>query len=127
MFSKTAEPTGAAQPLSRPAGSSGAPNAAGSALGSNAVRSVLASDLRIVGEITTTGAVEVLGEVDGTLNAASLFIGHEGRVKASVKAGSVDVKGKLDGKVICDSLTLRSTAVVKADITATAIVIESGA
>jgi len=135
MFSKTAEPTAAPQPVARPA-SPAAPQAAvaaaGSgvapaAAGSNATRSILGADLRVSGEISTTGSVEVLGEVDGNIGAAGLIIGQEGRLKGTVQAGLVDVKGKLDGKVTCESLTLRSTAVVKADITTAAIVIESGA
>ena len=125
MFSKTADPTATNQPVSRPTGASGM--AGGPVSGSNAARSVLGADLRITGEISTTGMVEVLGEVEGNLVAAGLIIGQEGRLKGSVKAGMVDVKGTLDGKVACDSLTLRSTAVVRADFTTSGIVIESGA
>lgn len=127
MFSKIAEPIGAAQPVARPDVSFAAPNATGSAVGSNTAPSILGADLRVTGEITTTGLVEVLGEVDGTLNAASLIIGQEGRIKATVRAGTVEIIGTLDGKLICDSLTLRATAVVKAHITTDVIVIESGA
>jgi cytoskeletal protein CcmA (bactofilin family) len=115
MFSKTADPT--SQPsIPRPA-----------TPGSNAGRSVLGADLRITGEVVTTGSVEVLGEIDGNITAHGLIIGQEGQVKGSVKADTVEVKGKLDGKVTCDSFTLRSTAAVKADVTTAGIVIESGA
>lgn len=114
MFSKSADPTAA--PAPRPSGP-----------GQNAGRSVLGSDLRITGEITTTGSVEVLGEIEGNLAAHGLIIGQEGRVKGSVQAATVEVKGKLVGKVACDSVMLRSTAEVKADVTTSGIVIESGA
>lgn len=117
MFSKTADPTSAPPaPVARPAGA-----------GTNAGRSVLGADLRITGEISSTGSVEVLGEIDGNLTANGLIIGQEGRLKGSVRAATVEVKGKLDGKVACDSFTLRSTAEVKADVTTGGIVIESGA
>jgi len=117
MFSKTADPTSAPSPaVSRP-----------TSPGSNAGRSVLGADLRITGEISTTGSVEVLGEIDGNITAHGLTIGQEGRVKGSVSANMVEVKGKLDGKVACESFTLRSTAEVKADVTTAGIVIESGA
>ncbi len=69
----------------------------------------------------------MLGEIDGNISAHGLIIGHEGRVKGTIRAETVEVKGKLDGKVACDSFTLRSTAEVKADITTQGIVIESGA
>ena len=115
MFSKTADPT-SPPAVQRP-----------SVPGSNVGRSVLGADLKITGEITSTGSVEVLGEIEGNISAHGLLIGQEGRVKGSVQADTVEVKGKLDGKVTCDSFTLRSTAAVKADITTTGIVIESGA
>ncbi len=115
MFSKTADPT-SAPAVPRP-----------TAPGSNAGRSVLGADLRITGEISTTGSVEVLGEIDGNITAHGLVIGQEGKVKGSITADTVEVKGKLDGKVACDSFTLRSSAEVKADVTTGGIVIESGA
>lgn len=116
MFSKTADPTAAPSPTPRPP-----------TPGGNAGRSVLGADLRITGEITTTGSVEVLGEIDGNITAHGLIIGQEGRVTGSVTADTVEVKGKLDGKVAAESFTLRATAQVKADITTNAVVIESGA
>ena len=114
MFSKTTDPTSA--PTARPATS-----------GSNSARSVLGPDLRITGEISSTGSVEVLGEIDGNITANGLIIGQEGRVKGSVSAHSVEIKGRFEGKIGCESFTLRSTAHVKADVRTNSIVIESGA
>lgn len=115
MFSKTSDPT-SPPAIPRP-----------TTPGSNAGRSVLGADLRITGEVVSTGSVEVLGEIDGNITAHGLLIGQEGRVKGSVKADTVEVKGKLDGKVACESFTLRSSASVRADVTTSGIVIESGA
>lgn len=115
MFSKTADPTSPPS-VPRP-----------TAPGGNTGRSVLGADLRITGEVVSTGTVEVLGEIEGNITAHGLLIGQEGRVKGSVQADTVEVKGRLDGKVTCESVTLRSSATVKADITTNGIVIESGA
>ena len=95
--------------------------------GGNVARSVLGADLRITGEISSSGMVEILGEIEGNISANGLIIGHEGRVKGAISAGSVEVRGKFDGNVSCDSFTLRSTAQVKADVNSSSIVIESGA
>jgi cytoskeletal protein CcmA (bactofilin family) len=118
MFSKTSDPTSAptAPAVPRPV-----------APGSNSARSVLGADLKITGEITSTGSVEILGEIDGNITANGLIIGQEGRVKGSISAHTVEVKGRLDGKVVCEVFTLRASSLVKADITTTGIVIESGA
>ena len=115
MFSKTSDPT-SAPAVPRP-----------SAPGSNTARSVLGADLKITGEITSSGSVEVKGEIEGNITANGLSIGQEGRVKGSINAHTVEVKGKFDGKVSCESFTLRASSEVKADVNAVALVIESGA
>lgn len=108
MFSKSADPTAAPRPASN-------------------TKSVLAQDLKIVGDITSNGTIEVLGEIEGTLEARGLVVGAEGRVAGTVTADTVEVKGKLTGRVASDSFTLRAAARVAADITYTTLVIESGA
>jgi cytoskeletal protein CcmA (bactofilin family) len=93
----------------------------------NAGKSVLSSDLKITGDITSTGAVEVLGEVDGTIAARTLSIGAEGSVSGDVTTETVEIKGRLDGRVKTQEFVLRSTAKVAADITYTGLTIDSGA
>lgn len=111
MFSKPTDPT---QPSAR----SGATNAG---------KSVLASDLRVTGDITSTGVIEVLGEIDGTIAARNLTIGTEGGVSGDVVTETVEVKGRLDGTVKTQDFVLRSTAQVKADVTYSGLSIDSGA
>lgn len=111
MFNKTADPTMAPTKPS----------------GSNANKSVLANDLKIVGEVTSAGSIEILGEVDGNLTAHGLIVGAEGRVSGTVRAETVEVKGRLDGKISTEGLTLRAAAQVAADITYSTVVIENGA
>lgn len=112
MFSKTADPT-AAPP--RPT-MSGASN----------TRSTLAADLKITGDIRSTGSVELLGEVDGTIQAQSLLIGGDGRMTGDISAEQVEIKGRHEGRVASQNLTLRASAQVKADIGYSTLVIESG-
>jgi len=90
-------------------------------------RSILGSDLKITGEITSTGQIEVLGEVDGTITAQGLVVGGEGRVTGDIAAETVEVKGKLDGKVASKAFTLRAAAQVAAEVSYTTLIIESGA
>ena len=112
MFNKTADPTMApSKPTS----------------GSNANKSVLANDLKIVGEVTSGGSIEILGEVDGNLTAHGLIVGAEGRVSGTVRAETVEVRGRLEGKISTEDLILRAAAHVAADITYSTVVIESGA
>lgn len=115
MFSKTTDPTTPPAAPTRPA-----------TTGNNRT-SVLGHDLKITGEITSTGTVEILGEVDGNVAARGLVIGNEGRVNGTVQAETVEVKGRLEGAVATQGFTLRAAAQVKADVAYSALVIESGA
>jgi len=94
---------------------------------STAGKSVLASDLKITGDIVSKGSVEVMGEVDGSITAETLVVSHEGAVKGTIGAKTVDLRGKLTGKIDSATLTLRSAAQVTADVTYTTLSIESGA
>jgi cytoskeletal protein CcmA (bactofilin family) len=113
MFSKTADPTSAP---TRPLGAH-----------SNAAKSVLAADLKITGDIHSTGSVELLGEVEGTLQAQSLVIGGDGRMSGDISAVEVDVKGRHEGRIASQTLSLRASSQVSADIGYSNLVIESGA
>jgi cytoskeletal protein CcmA (bactofilin family) len=113
MFSKTADPTAVPPRPSMGAGSN--------------TRSILAADLKITGDIRSTGSVEVLGEVDGTLTAQSVLIGSDGRMIGDISAEEVEIKGHHEGRVASQGFTLRASAEVKADIGYSKLVIESGA
>ncbi|WP_323004909.1 polymer-forming cytoskeletal protein [Pseudorhodobacter sp.] len=90
-------------------------------------KSVLASDLKITGDIVSKGSVEVMGEVDGSIIADSLVLSHDGAIKGTITAKTVDLRGKLSGKIDSTMLTLRSAAQMTADVTYTTLSIESGA
>jgi cytoskeletal protein CcmA (bactofilin family) len=90
-------------------------------------RTVLASDIRLSGDLSSTGTVEILGEVTGDISAQTLVVGAEGQVKGSVRAETVEVRGHLEGKVSCLSFTLRSSAIVTAEVNYDQLIIESGA
>lgn len=112
MFSKTADPTSAPAPA----------RASG-----NATKSILAADLKISGEISSTGTIEVLGEIEGNITAKGLIVGAEGRVSGTVSAENVEVRGKLDGSVATHGFALRASADVQADVLYSTLMIESGA
>lgn len=90
-------------------------------------RSLLSSDLRITGNVTSTGAVEVQGEVQGDMDAKSLVIGATGSVEGKLRAEAVEVRGRLSGSASCVQFTMRATATAEAQITYETLIIESGA
>jgi cytoskeletal protein CcmA (bactofilin family) len=90
-------------------------------------RTVLAADIRLSGDLGSSGTVEILGEVSGDVTAQTLIVGAEGQIKGSVKAEVVEVRGHLQGKVSCVTFTLRSSAIVAAEVNYDTLIIESGA
>lgn len=114
MFNKTADQTAAPTPSSPPARAS-------------TTKSVFSSDLKITGEVTSSGDIELTGEIDGNVIARNVVVGGEGRMNGNVKAETVEVKGKLDGQVSAGSFMLRASAQVAADVAYSTLVIESGA
>ncbi|MEH7830214.1 bactofilin family protein [Gemmobacter denitrificans] len=90
-------------------------------------RSLIAQDVRIHGDITSDGTVEIMGEVEGKITARTLVLGPDGRVKGAIMAETIDIRGKLEGQAVCVTLALRSTALVRADLTYSMLSIESGA
>lgn len=113
MFSKTADtPAAPPRPPTGP--------------GSN-TRSILAADLKIIGDVRSSGSVELMGEVEGTLEAHTLTIGGEGLVNGDVAADTVEIKGRLSGQIASQTLTLRAAAQVTANVGYSTVVIESGA
>lgn len=89
-------------------------------------RSVFSSDLKITGEISSIGDIEMLGDIDGNVTARSLVVGAEGRMNGTITADTVDVRGMVDGQISANTFTLRAAAKVAADITYRTLVIESG-
>jgi hypothetical protein len=78
-------------------------------------------------DVRSSGTVELMGEVEGTLEAHTLTIGGEGLVNGDVAADTVEIKGRLSGQIASQTLTLRAAAQVTANIGYSTVVIESGA
>jgi cytoskeletal protein CcmA (bactofilin family) len=89
--------------------------------------SVLSSDLTIVGNVRTTGDIQVEGAVEGDIRAHLLTVGESATIKGEVVADDVVVNGRVVGRVRGLKVRLTSTARVEGDIIHKTIAIESGA
>ncbi len=89
--------------------------------------SVLSSDLHIVGNLKTTGDIQIEGTVEGDIRAHLLTVGESATVKGEVMADDVVINGRIVGRVRGLKVRLSSTARVEGDIIHKTIAIESGA
>lgn len=92
-----------------------------------AARSRIAEDLEIDGDISSTGPVDILGRIVGTVRSPDLLISANGRVAGQVTALNLSVLGTIDGTIAAKSVTLYGSSRVQADITHETITIETGA
>jgi cytoskeletal protein CcmA (bactofilin family) len=89
---------------------------------------MLGPGLRIKGDLTGTEALELAGEVQGSINVEGLCHLHPtARVVGPVTAGDAVVEGELKGPLtIRGKLELRATARVVGDITAGSVALADG-
>jgi cytoskeletal protein CcmA (bactofilin family) len=89
--------------------------------------STLSADLHVVGNIKTTGDIQVEGTVEGDIRAHLLTIGESATIKGEVIADDVVINGRIVGRVRGLKVRLTATARVEGDIIHKTIAIESGA
>lgn len=92
-----------------------------------AVASVLSSDLTVVGNLRTTGDIQIEGTVEGDIRAHLLTVGESATIRGEIVADDIVVNGRVIGRVRGLKVRLTSTARVEGDIIHKTIAIESGA
>jgi len=95
--------------------------------GADVGRSVFAPDLVVEGDVTSSGSIDVLGKVVGSLRAPEVFVAASGRVEGSVVAHDLVVFGAVAGTISARKVQLAPSAVVQADVIHERIAIEAGA
>lgn len=89
--------------------------------------SVMSSDITIVGNVRSSGDIQIEGTVEGDIRAQMLIVGETATVKGEVMADDVIVHGRVVGRLRGLKVRLSSTARVEGDIVHKTIAIESGA
>jgi cytoskeletal protein CcmA (bactofilin family) len=89
--------------------------------------SVLSSDLTVVGNLRTSGDIQVEGTVEGDIRAHLLTVGESATIRGEIVADDIVVNGRVIGKVRGLKVRLTSSARVEGDIIHKTIAIESGA
>lgn len=118
MFSKDAKPAGSTLPSYDPPARPVARNAA---------PAIISADLRVVGDMTCAGDIQIDGEVEGDIQSRELTVGEGAHVKGSITAETVRVCGMVTGEIKASTVTLDKTAKVLGDIMNVSLAIEPGA
>jgi len=89
--------------------------------------SVIARDMRIVGDIITEGEMQVDGQVDGDIVCHTLVVGDGGLIKGEITSKLVRVHGQVIGKINGEAVAVAKTGRVQGDITHQTLEIAAGA
>ena len=91
------------------------------------VASLITEDMRIEGNLSGDGELQIDGFVRGDLKVARLTIGEAGRVEGSITAESLDCRGRVVGAIIAREVRLYASSHVDGDVTHDELAIEAGA
>ena len=93
----------------------------------NSPPSLLSSDLFIKGNLTTSGDIQIEGEVEGNIKASLLTVGQNAKIKGEINTNELIINGFVSGTIRSKKVTLTSSAKVEGDIIHNTIAIETGA
>ncbi len=89
--------------------------------------SIISTDMRIVGDLSSEGEIQIDGAVDGDIRTKTLLVGETAIIKGEVVADSVHVHGTLNGQIKARSVNLFRSAHMVGDIIHEDLAIETGA
>jgi len=95
--------------------------------GSGRGRTVVGDGLKIFGNVTAEGLIEINGQIEGDLHCTSLIVSPKGRIVGSITAEQVVVNGRVEGPIQGGDVVLKSQAHVVGDINHKTLTIEKGA
>lgn len=107
-------------PAERPTSGSRTVTAAGHA------GSLISTELKIVGNLNSSGDLRIDGTVEGDITSRSLVVGEGARVEGSIAAETVRISGSVSGQIKATNVAVARTARVSGDITYRTLSVEEG-
>ncbi len=92
-----------------------------------AVPSIISADLKIVGDLSSSGEIQVDGEIHGDISTKVLLVGETAKIKGEIRAETVRVHGHVDGQIKATNVNLAKSAHVVGDILHENLSIKEGA
>jgi len=92
-----------------------------------AVPSIISADLKITGNLSSKGEIQVDGSILGDIQTKKLLVGETADIMGEIVADTVQVHGRINGQVKARQVILAKTAHVIGDILHENLSIEPGA
>jgi cytoskeletal protein CcmA (bactofilin family) len=94
---------------------------------SRMVPSIIGEDLKITGDVTSKGEIQIDGEIEGNIRCSSLLLDDKSQVTGDVVADDVVVRGRIVGLIRGLRITLQAQCHVEGDVVHQILAIEKGA
>lgn len=91
------------------------------------IPSIIAADLKIVGNLICSGSIEIEGEIEGNVTCGHVTIRRSGSVKGDVTSDIVQVDGEINGLVKGRNIALSETGRITGMIMYEALSVKDGA
>lgn len=91
------------------------------------IPSIIASDLKIVGNLICGGSIEIEGEVEGNVTCGQVTVRRTGAVKGDVTADEIQVDGEINGLVKGKDIVLAESGRVTGVIMYESLSVKDGA
>ncbi len=89
--------------------------------------SVIGPDLTVIGNLVSSGQVQVDGEVQGDIHGTHIVVGEEARITGGIVSEEVVVRGTVMGSIRGRRVMLQAESKVEGDIYHQTLAIEQGA
>jgi len=99
----------------------------GPATAKSAVPSIVSTDMKIVGDLTSEGEIQVDGTVEGDIQSRHLLVGGTAQITGEIVAEVIEIYGTIHGQIKATTVSLAKTAHVVGDILHENLSIEKGA
>lgn len=91
------------------------------------VPSIIAADLKVIGNIVCSGSIEIEGNIEGNVTCENITIRRTGSVTGDIRANRVHIDGEVNGLVEADHVTISETGRVTGMIIYESLSIQDGA
>jgi cytoskeletal protein CcmA (bactofilin family) len=94
-----------------------------------AVLSIIASGMHLVGDLVGPGLVKIDGKIEGSVTGArQIIVGRDGSVQGNLDAAEVVLAGSVEGSVVAsERIEVQGSAIVNGDVHTRLIVVTEGA
>ena len=88
---------------------------------------IIASDLKIIGEIEGVGIIEIEGNLRGIVKSKSVVIREGGMVEGTIIADNLNIKGKFKGEIKAKNIIVLEGAEIRGTVEYESLSVEDGA